>query len=234
MELWLIRLDLSEQARLSLHRTLSGSERERARAFHWEQDRKRFVVARGALRDILSRYLGHRPEQLRFCYGPHGKPALHPAFSAPRVRFNLAHCEDLALVAVSEAADLGVDIERVRVMPDASQLVMHFFSPRESATFATLPEAQKPKAFFRLWTRKEAWLKATGEGIGQQLSQVEVSFLPDEPARLLAIPSAFTHTAWSLADVEPAPGFAGALAVARPEVICRYWIWNQTADAGSS
>jgi 4'-phosphopantetheinyl transferase len=151
---------------------------------------------------------------LEFCYGPQGKPALAGVWSASGWHFNLAHSLDLALLAVTRSGPVGVDVERIRPLRDVDQLVSRFFSPRESAAFQALPAEQKPDAFFRLWTRKEAWLKATGEGIAESLGRVEVSFLPGEPARLLSLPGGpAALSGWRLHDLDPGPGFIAALAV---------------------
>jgi 4'-phosphopantetheinyl transferase len=190
---------------------------------------------------------------LQFAYGPHGKPALaggQPAEADPQ--FNLAHSENLALLAFAHTGAVGVDVEQVRPMPDADQLVARFFSPREQFAFKQLPDEQKPAAFFNLWTRKEAWLKATGDGIGHLLSQVEVSFLPGEPARLLSVPpsrpgaepdvarsagpdpirEAPNWPKWSLYHLTPAPGFTAALALAQPASVVHCWRWEAHARLG--
>jgi 4'-phosphopantetheinyl transferase len=116
-----------------------------------------------------------------------------------------------------------VDVERMRILADVEELVARFFSPTECSQFRNLPAEQKPAGFFNLWTRKEAWLKATGEGITHLLNQVEVSFLPSGPARLLRLPEAYLNdTSWSLYELVPRPGFVGALAFAgdAPTIHC--------------
>src|SRR5262249_20814147 len=114
--------------------------------------------------------------------------------------------------------EVGVDVEWIRELHDAEELVSRFFSPRESRVFHELPSEIRPAAFFNLWTRKEAWLKATGEGIGYLLDRVEVSFLPWEPGRLLRLPGWEDGASWSLLDLKTARGFAAALAIAKPRV----------------
>ncbi|HYG35495.1 MAG TPA: 4'-phosphopantetheinyl transferase superfamily protein, partial [Clostridia bacterium] len=138
-----------------------------------------------------------------------------------------SHSEDLALVAVTRAGMVGVDVERVRPIEDADELVARFFSPREAETFKGLPLDQKPVAFFNLWTRKEAWLKATGEGISRSLHRVEVSFLPGEPAQLQSLPEDLTQNkSWALHDLAPAHGYAGALAVSTTNAQLSCWKWD--------
>jgi 4'-phosphopantetheinyl transferase len=151
---------------------------------------------------------------LRFNYLENGKPRLSDEFAVAEIHFNLAHTGDLALIALTRVGPVGVDVERVRPMENADDLVARFFSPREDKLFQTVAADEKPAAFFNLWTRKEALLKATGEGITRSLSLVEVSFLPGEPARLLAISGDEQRAAkWVLRDFAPANGFTGAVAI---------------------
>lgn len=193
--------------------TLSPDEKARAERFKFEKHRHRFIAGRGMLRTILGRYLLADPATLRFDYLTNGKPAL-ASYASRGIHFNLSHSEDLALVAVTRIGIVGVDVESVRAIEDADGLVARFFSPRENETFQKVPSGEKPAAFFNLWTRKEALLKATGEGITRSLSLVEVSFLPGEPARLLAVSGDTVKAArWSLVDLQPARGFVGAVAI---------------------
>lgn len=213
VHVWSCLLDLPPLALTQASSTLAPDERERASRFHLERDQRRFSAARGQLRVILSRYLGSEPATLAFAYGARGKPALATPTPETSLQFNLAHSAGLALVAVSRTGPVGVDVERIRQMPHADQLVARFFSTRENTSFQALPDDQKSVAFFNLWTRKEAWLKATGEGLAHELRRVNVSFRPDEPARLVGVdgdPSAVAN--WRLHHLAPEPGFTGALA----------------------
>ena len=138
---------------------------------------------------------------------------------ATGLHFNLSHSEDWALLAVTTAGPVGVDVEHVRPLRDFDALVERFFSAREKAVFLSLTKERKPDAFFRLWTRKEAWLKATGEGLGGGLDRVEVTFLPGDPVRFVALPPGGGEVAeWSLAEAPAPPGFAAAVAVRRPGI----------------
>jgi 4'-phosphopantetheinyl transferase len=231
VHVWAAPLEVTPQALEELTATLCPLERERAALFRFERDRNRFTAGRGQLRTILGRYLQTKPQAIEFAYGEHGKPFV-AGLAGSGLHFNLAHSQDLALLAVTRVAPVGVDVEHIRLPEDADQLVARFFSPRESATFQRLTREHKPAAFFNLWTRKEAWLKATGEGIGSRLDQVEVSFLPGEPARLLSLSSAAQSPAtWTLHELAPAPGFAAALAVATEEVTLRCWRWASPGAA---
>jgi 4'-phosphopantetheinyl transferase len=193
---------------------LPPDEKERAARFRFDKHRNRFIVGRAILRSVLGQHLNCPPEQLRFVHGSHGKPALASELGSGGLHFNLAHSEDIALLAVSRVGPIGVDVEQVRPMTDADELVERFFSARENALFQELAENQKSTAFFNLWTRKEAWLKAIGEGIAHSLNRVEVTFLPDEPARLLALPNeSGSNSDWALRELAPARGVVGAIAV---------------------
>jgi len=178
----------------------------------FETHRNRFITARAVLRSLLANYLDCAPEDLQFDYGANGKPALAGRLADSGLFFNLAHSEDLALIAVTRLGPIGVDIEQIRPISDVDELVGRFFSPRENALFQSVPADQKNIAFFNLWTRKEAWLKATGEGIAHSLSRIEVTFLPGEPASLLALPeTSRSNSGWVLRELLPAPGFVGAI-----------------------
>ena len=228
VEVWAALLDLPAEQFERCATLLSSSERERAARFHFQHHRNRFQAGRAFLRSALSRWLDVEPAQIEFGSGPNGKPELGGRFADCGLHFNLSHCDELALLAFSRLAPLGVDVERVRALDDADDLVARFFSPRENRAFQQLAETEKPLAFFNLWTRKEAWLKATGEGIGHLLNQVEVSFLPGQTPELLHVPKRWEppgNNTWSLHQLTPARGFTAALAIAAtdPQLHCRHW-----------
>jgi 4'-phosphopantetheinyl transferase len=225
VHVWAANLDLSATALKHLAETLSSNESERASRFHFERDRNRYIAGRGLLRAALGKYVQLPPAEVPLVYGPNGKPLLQTGGNPTTLHFNLTHSQNLALLAVTRAAQIGVDVEAVRPLSEAHELVDRFFSARESAAFESVPEAQKPVAFFNLWTRKEAWLKATGEGIGHLLNKVEVSFLPGEPAQLLTLPQN-SKSRWTLTDLVPAPGFTAALAVACSAPTLNCWRWS--------
>jgi 4'-phosphopantetheinyl transferase len=232
VHVWTLALDLPAASLAEFASTLSSDERERAARFRFEYHRNRFTAGRGQMRAILGRCLQTSPDRVAFTYGPHGKPALTDASGADTLQFNLAHSADLALLAVTRTGPIGVDVEHVRVLADADHLVARFFSARESALFRSLPDDQKTAAFFNLWTRKEAWLKATGRGITQSLNAVEVAFLPGEPARFLSLPGGPEAAAgWRLDALAPAPGFAAALATRARAAAATCWHWP---DAGGA
>jgi 4'-phosphopantetheinyl transferase len=215
-------LQLAAEQLAGLADTLSAAEKERAGKFKFDRHRNRFIAGRGWLRATLAAYLQTNPARLDFVYSVQGKPALSPEFDPAQIHFNLAHSEDLALLAITRIGPVGIDVERIRQVKDAAELVARFFCARENELFQQLPASEKPAAFFNLWTRKEALLKATGEGIGKALSEVEVSFLPGEPARLVGIAGDADRAAqWRLHELSPAPGYVGAVAIQAPSVCVR-------------
>jgi len=240
IHIWATTLDVPPATLEIFSATLSPDELERANRFKSGKLRDRFIAGRGALRAILAPYLGQSAAALRFTYSDHGKPTLAEEFAGANLHLNLAHTGDLALIAVTNVGDVGVDIESIRPIKNVDDLVARFFSARENELFQQVPAAEKPAAFFNLWTRKEALLKATGEGLTGSLSLMEVSFLPGEPARLLAISgNRQMGTRWILRELSPAPGFTGAVAVeggtinGRPRtpdedaaVVVKCWKWN--------
>jgi 4'-phosphopantetheinyl transferase len=177
--------------------TLSPAEHLRADRFRSERDRHRFVVAHCFLRVLLGRYLDLDPSELHFSRGPCGKPVLAGAPAHSGLHFNLAHSEDMALLAFSRLGPVGIDLEWIRPLDDALELADRFFSPRESAELRQHPADLQPEVFFEFWTRKEAWLKATGEGIASSLH----------------VPVPLASSRWHFLDLTPASGFAGALAL---------------------
>jgi 4'-phosphopantetheinyl transferase len=193
---------------------LSIDERMRAERFHFETDRKRFIVRRGILRMILGHYLDIEPSRLQFCYGENGKPALADIFGKGTVQFNLSHSEGVALYAFTRDREIGVDIELIRDISEMEQIAERFFSTREKAVFHTLTNSRRKKAFYNCWTRKEAFIKATGEGLSLSLDGFDVSLAPGEPASLLRIEGdRKAASRWSIQEVETAIGFAGAVAM---------------------
>lgn len=213
IHVWRAELDQPEDVVERLSRALSPDEQERARRFLLERVRERFVVGRGLLRAILGRYLGREPQRLRFVYGERGKPALAPA-EATDLRFNVSHSGGVALFAVARACEVGVDVERLRPMPRAERIAERFFSPPEIEALAALPTARKVEGFFTCWTRKEAYIKARGDGLGHPLDRFAVTIAPDEPARLSAVGDgdASEVARWSLAGLPAGPGYVAALA----------------------
>jgi 4'-phosphopantetheinyl transferase len=224
VHVWAASLDSRPEVLTAFEASLAPEEQQRAARFHFPTHRNRFIAGRGLLRRLLATYLGMKPHALEFAFAPNGKPTLTGLTVHQALHFNLAHSEDLLLIAVTRSGSVGVDVERVRMLPDFEELVASFFSPNESAKFRNLTAEQKPTAFFDLWTRKEAWLKASGDGITHLLNQVEVSFLQTEPARLVRLPAQYARgSSWSLHELAPSPGFAAALAIATDAPALHCW-----------
>lgn len=225
---WAVTLAQSAECIGRCAQALSPDEISRAERFHFERDRRRFIAGHGVLRAILGHYVGRQPAQIEFEYSPRGKPTLAESSGSDTFHFNLAHSDDLMLVAVTRGCEIGVDVERLRFMRDAEDVAERLFSARESTRLKALPEGQKRAAFFRLWTRKEACLKATGVGITESLCEAEVSFLPGEQPRLNRLfGDEHACEKWRLCELAPATGFIAALAVAAPDVRIKGWQWRE-------
>jgi len=226
IHVWRASLDQPEFQFQRLKQTLSMDERMRAERFHFEQDRKRFIVGRGILRTILGRYLNVASRRLQFCYGRNGKPALTDTFGKGTILFNMSDSEGLALYGFTRDREIGVDIEQVHDISDMDQIAERFFSVRENAIFHALPERNKKEAFFRCWTRKEAFIKAVGDGLSRPLDTFDVSMVPDEPARLLRIEGDSNDPPrWCMQELELAPGYASAFAVEKQNWRLHCWNW---------
>jgi 4'-phosphopantetheinyl transferase len=213
VHVWRISLDQDPAALGSLYQMLSADEQERANHYRFDRDRQAFITRRGRLRILLACYLGLDPASLQFSHNPYGKPFLQRE-AAGSLYFNLSHSQGLALFAFARQVDIGVDLERERRDFDCLELGDRFFSTSERAELSALPLESRFQAFFLCWTRKEAYIKAHGEGLSLPLENFDVSLTPGEPARLLATRAGLeTPDQWSLFNLEPAPGYRAALAV---------------------
>lgn len=195
---------------------LSDDERVRANRFHFETDRRHFIVARGFLRTLISRYQDIPPREIQFTYGAFGKPQLltSTAHVGP-FNFNLAHSGGLALYAFTPIGEVGVDVELIRPDFTGDDIAQRFFSPAECACLNLLSAELRHKAFFNCWTRKEAFIKAMGTGLSLSLDQFDVTLTPDEPAELLRTRwDEGEANRWSLKAIDVGPDYAAAVAVA--------------------
>jgi 4'-phosphopantetheinyl transferase len=227
VHVWRAPLDVAPSRLPGLQGALSDDERQRAARFLLQRHRDRFIVARAALRDVLARYLGVRPEELAFRYARHGKPSLETEAGSHWLRFNLTHSHDLALVALARDRELGVDVEHLHRQVEAERIAERFFSPREAAVLLDLPAGMRHEAFFACWTRKEAYVKAQGGGLTIPLDRFHVSLAPGEPAALLATDDAPEEAArWSMRTLDPGPGYTGALAVEGGDWRLQCWEWR--------
>jgi 4'-phosphopantetheinyl transferase len=211
VHVWRISFADARAERTSFAATLADDERARAARFLRDRDRDAFTITRGALRTLLARYTGHAPGAIELGYRGKGKPYL--VTPADSVRFNVSHSGDHAVLAFVRDRELGVDIEHRRPLSDLLPLARISFSPSEYATLCALPSRDHPGAFYTCWSRKEAFIKATGEGISQ-LNDFDVTLRADQPAQILRVagpPS--EHARWSLTDLPVIQDYAAALVV---------------------
>ena len=216
VHIWRINLDVSAAETENLLATLSSDELARANRFHFQQHRQGFIAGRGIMRHILANYLGIEPQQVLFDYQQRGKPVLAHTLANSGLCFNLSHSHGLALCAVNYHHQIGVDLEYIRSNSDVQALAKRFFLPTEYAVMRSLPPQQQQQIFFRYWTCKEAYLKATGEGLAD-LQQVEILLSPHQTAQLQ------TRENWSLFELTPAQDYAAAVVVADDHCNCKLW-----------
>ena len=171
-------------------------------------------MTRGRLRQLLGRELGARPAEIQFDYGIHGKPSLGGPFATAPVSFNVSHSADLALIGITAGVDIGVDVEALRTLVDEEQLARRYFSTAEFAEYQSVDTADRQRAFFCCWTRKEALVKALGQGLSYPLDAFDVSVNPAQKARLCRLNQLTGEASgWCLTALFPASGFAAAVAV---------------------
>lgn len=209
IHLWSLGLNVSDGEARALHALLGADEHARAGRLADPLLRRRFVAGRGQLRSLLAGYVGQPAHSLVFTYNAHGRPSLDDG----RIRFNLTHAAGRAVCAVACDIDVGVDLERVRVLPELDALVRQVMSPLERMLFDELPVSERMVAFHRCWTRKEACLKAQGVGIVRDLRQLSVSLVAEQAPRLLQLDGATAEAdAWQLRAWEQDGMWVGAVA----------------------
>lgn len=205
---------------------LSPAERQRADKFYFARDRENFIVGRSVLRKILGRYLEVSPDRISFSYNRYGKPALSTEAGDHQVRFNMSHSQGLALYAVARGREVGVDLELAREDFASLEIAEPFISPQELGSLRALPTSDLTRAFFNCWTRKEAFIKALGEGLSHPLDRFIVSLRPGERASLLSVVGMPQEAArWSLVELFPGADYAAALVVEGEisTLHCRQW-----------
>ena len=210
VHLWPVSLQAPDGVVAQVQSLLATDESDRAARFKFAHLRSSFILAHGALRILLGRYLNSLPQDLQFIYGSKGKPALG---ALSRLQFNASHSGGLALFAFTTECEIGVDVEALRPMKDIGGIAKRFFCVEETAELMSLPAGQRDEAFFLCWTRKEAYIKATGEGLSVPLDDFRVTLRPGETAKMLDLahdPNA--AEAWTLHGLSVAAGYAGALA----------------------
>lgn len=226
VHVWRVCLDVADSTVEYLLPILCVTERQRAERFRFQKDRKQFVVTRSVLRIILGRYLEREPSTLSFCYNQYGKPEL-ASTSDRTIRFNLSHSHGLALIAVAQNLDIGIDLEYIRPNVSWEQIAQSYFSSKERDMLHQLPVALKTLAFFTVWTRKEAYIKATGKGLSLPLDRFDVSIVPGEPAKLLNVQWDDREAErWLLIELTPGSGYAATLAAGAGNWQLKLWQWS--------
>ena len=214
IEVVVARLDIELEAVRALAALLSEAERQRASRLVFDRDRDRVVVARSRLRQLLGERLDIRPESVELAYGARGKPALASRFAGSGLRFNVSHAVDVAVYGLSSGREIGVDVEIVRPIREADAIAARFFSRHENAAYLALDSRDRTLGFFHCWTRKEAFIKALGDGLYHPLHSFDVSLRPGESARILSVASTpGDRCGWTLHSFVPEPGLVGAVAV---------------------
>lgn len=208
---------------------LSPDEHQRADRYCYKRDREHFKVARGILRTILSRYVKIPPRQLRFSHNQYNKPTLIHETHDNLLHFNISHSQSVALFAITGGLEVGIDIEFVREDFASLEIAERFFSPAEVAMLRALAPDSQTAAFFNCWTRKEAYIKARGEGLSRPLDQFTVSLVPGEPAALLMTDDDPQEASrWSLIELSPAQGYRAALVVEGSIPVLHCWQFTLT------
>ena len=226
VHIWCANLNLSAIEISKLTNILSTDERDKANKFRFEKHRNRYTVARGRLRQLLANYLHISAKDIQFEYSDRGKPSLSNYCSQDSLQFNVSHSQNLALYAFTYHHRVGIDLEYLRVGNDAAQIARRFFSPQEYELIASLEKNRQQEIFLHIWTIKEAYLKATGEGLSGSLDTSEVSFQGEMPIGLKA-------ANWLVHSFIPADDFIATVAVENKDNVIqkqqiRFWTMMQT------
>jgi 4'-phosphopantetheinyl transferase len=225
VHVWRARVDRCEACLDELSRVLTAEERARAARFHFAIDRQRCILGRALARILLAHHLGRSPQEVTFEYNAFDKPRLAGTF-APPLEFNISHSGEWLLIALAQRRALGVDVECMREDMATAEIAARFFSPFECASLSSLPADMQCAAFFECWTRKEAYLKARGDGLSLPLDQFDVAFIPGAEACLLATrhdPEELRR--WALCALDVGAGHKAALAVEGFGCRLRLWDW---------
>jgi len=233
VHVWMRRLGSPAAHLQAMIEILAPEERQRAERFHFLADRERHVVGRALARILLGRLLAIRPDEIAFRYSESGKPSLTSAQNSADYQFNVSHSGDFILVAVTARRAIGVDVERIRNEVELDAIAARFFSQREQVDLATVPPDQRRAAFFACWSRKEAFIKATGAGLGRPLDAFDVSVKPDAPAMLQETrPDRAEAARWVLRDLDVGPDHKAAVAVEGSGWELKTMDWRPSAPPG--
>jgi 4'-phosphopantetheinyl transferase len=206
LHIWRAPLDVAEDSVRGFAAHLSADEITRAEKFVFARDREHFIVARGILRMLLGRYLHKPPAGIVLCKGSRGKPYLRAETGEPPLQFNLSHSHGLALYVFAMQQEVGIDLEKLRPDFAGTEVAERFFSANEQEELRALPPELRTEGFFLCWTRKEAYLKARGDGLRIPLESFDVTLTPHLPAELRSTDSA----RWTLRSFTPAPDYVAA------------------------
>jgi 4'-phosphopantetheinyl transferase len=221
IHIWRANLDCEPASLRALETSLAPDEQARADRFRFPQDRSAFIATRGILRELLGKYVSRAPAEIVFDYADRGKPSLR-ASPDQSIQFNVSRSHDLALLAFAAGRSLGIDVELVRPDFAATEIAQRYFSPQEIDELKSLPPQSLAEGFFLCWTRKEAYVKARGEGMQIPLNSFRVSLTPGQAARLESTDSA----RWSLHSITPDPRYVGALVAEGKDPRIVYLDWN--------
>jgi 4'-phosphopantetheinyl transferase len=228
VHIWRADLNLPSERVYELANILSPDERERAERYKFQKHRQRFIVARSTLRKILSNYLNLEAERLEFNYSDRGKPFLAKTCQQDSLQFNLSHSQELAIYAITKDKKIGIDLEYLRPMPDAENIAKRFFSANEYTWISSLAGVAQREAFFRYWTAKEAYLKATGEGIAGSLESVEVDFT--DPNVIKIKQGDRFNSDWLLHNFMPKSNYTATIAVENKAIEFKFSYWQGIED----
>lgn len=226
VHVWRAPLSTDQVVLRSFESTLAPSEKARAARFVAERDRDRYIAAHGILRDLLSRYLRCTPKAIVFENGPRGKPQVVEPKSQRAIQFNLSHSHALAVVAVCTGREVGIDVELIRPEFASEDVARRYFSRTEIGELSRIPAPLRAEAFFLCWTRKEAYIKARGEGLQIRLDSFDVSLTPGKPATL----SNADEAHWKVESFAPSrasePDYVAAVVAEGKDWVARYFEWN--------
>ncbi len=212
VHVWSASLDQMESNLGQLEGTLNTEELIRATTASHGNKNKRFIARRGILRTILGFYLQVNPSELRFSFGREGKPSLTKNFLECPIQFNVAHSSGMVLYAFTLGRQVGVDLERIEQMHQLEEIAYRFLSNRERETISRFSGYKKYVAFFQIWTRKEAYLKARGKGLSDLSIDIE---------------DLSKDSRWSIRALNPGPRFVGAVAVGGSIGRLKFWKYSE-------
>lgn len=228
IHVWRASLSTDQPTLRNLESTLAGEERGRAGRFIFERDRERYIAARGILRNLLGRYLRCAPQTIEFVYGVRGKPAVASAGSQPAICFNLSHSHGLTVVAIGQEREIGIDVELIRPEFAGEEIAKRYFSAKEIAELGKLPAELRTEGFFLCWTRKEAYIKARGDGLQIPLDSFDVSLSPGTPVTL----SSVDEPRWCIESFVPSLvsdlRYAAAVVGEGKDWTARYFDWKHS------